>query len=77
MESLPCPVIACVNGFALGGGLAALGADFIYASENSVFGLPEVKLGLIPGFGGTQRLSRIVGKKCSRNHFHRKEYSCR
>jgi enoyl-CoA hydratase len=67
MESLPFPVIACVNGFALGGGMEmALGADFIYASENAVFGLPEVKLGLIPGFGGTQRLSKLVGKNKAR-----------
>jgi enoyl-CoA hydratase len=67
MESLPFPVIACVNGFALGGGLEmALGADFIYASENAVFGLPEVKLGLIPGFGGTQRLSRVIGRNKAR-----------
>jgi len=67
MESLSCPVIACVNGFALGGGLEmALGADFIYCSKNAVFGLPEVKLGLIPGFGGTQRLARVVGRNIAR-----------
>ena len=63
MEDLDVPVIACVNGFALGGGLEmALGADFIYCSGNAVFGLPEVKLGLIPGFGGTQRLAKVVGR---------------
>lgn len=67
MEALPVPVIACVNGFALGGGLEmALGADFIYCSKNAIFGLPEVKLGLIPGFGGTQRLSRVVGRNIAR-----------
>ena len=67
MESLPFPIIACVNGYALGGGLEmALGADFIYCSKNAVFGLPEVKLGLIPGFGGTQRLSRLVGRNLAR-----------
>lgn len=58
-EYLPYPTIAAVHGFALGGGFEmALSCDFIFASEKAVFGLPEVKLGLLPGFGGTQRLAR-------------------
>ena len=63
LEDLPFPVIGVLNGFALGGGLElALACDFILASSKCKWGLPEVTLGLIPGYGGTQRLTRAIGR---------------
>lgn len=63
IENLRTPVIAAVNGFALGGGLElAMSCHFRVASENAKMGLPEVSLGVIPGYGGTQRLPQLIGK---------------
>ena len=63
VQNLSTPVIAAVNGFALGGGLElAMASHFRIASDNAKMGLPEVSLGVIPGYGGTQRLTQLVGK---------------
>lgn len=64
LEKMKKPVIAAVNGYALGGGLElALACDFLYASESAKIGFPEVTLGIMPGFGGTQNLARLIGPK--------------
>jgi enoyl-CoA hydratase len=63
MEDLALPMIACVHGFALGGGCEmAMSCDFIFASKQAVFGQPEVKWGVLPAFGGTQRLPKYIGR---------------
>jgi enoyl-CoA hydratase len=62
IETFPCPVIAAVNGYALGGGLElALACDFRFASSRASFALPETSLGILPGFGGVERLTRVIG----------------
>jgi enoyl-CoA hydratase len=69
IENLGKPVIACINGFALGGGCElALACTMRVASENAKLGQPEVKLGILPGYGGSQRLPRLIGKGLAMQH---------
>ena len=71
LEAIPKITIAAINGFALGGGLeVALACDFRYAADDAQLGLPEIKLGIIPGSGGTQRLPRVVGLAKARDLIH-------
>jgi enoyl-CoA hydratase len=63
IENAPKPIVACINGFALGGGCElAMSCHFRIASDNAKFGQPEVNLGIMPGYGGTQRLTQLIGK---------------
>jgi enoyl-CoA hydratase len=67
IAEIPIPTLAAIHGFALGGGLElALACDLLYAAEGARLGLPEVTLGIIPGFGGTQRLTRLIGPHAAR-----------
>ena len=71
LETLEIPVIAAINGFALGGGCEiSMSCDIRICSENAIFGQPEVGLGITPGFGGTQRLSRLVGPGMAKQMFY-------
>ena len=71
IETFPIPVIAAVNGFALGGGCEiSMSCDIRLCSDNAVFGQPEVGLGITPGFGGTQRLARLVGAAMAKQHIY-------
>lgn len=75
IETFPIPVIAAINGFALGGGCEiSMSCDIRICSENAVFGQPEAGLGITPGFGGTQRLARLVGAGMAKQMIHSKKY---
>ena len=75
IETLPIPVIAAVNGYALGGGVElSLSCDIRICSTNAIFGMPEVRLGINPGFGGTQRLARLVGQGMAKQMIYSGEY---